>query len=57
MFIYIHIGNRVYGQRVWIPVGIDCAPLLANPFLEKSVFVLLWIKGYEEFTQEWNMEG
>ena len=28
--IYIHVGNRVYRQCVGIPMGTDCAPLLAN---------------------------
>ena len=31
--IYVSIGNRVYTQRVGIPMGTDCAPLLANLFL------------------------
>ena len=28
--IYVSIGNRVYRQCVGIPMGTDCAPLLAN---------------------------
>ena len=31
--IYASIGNRVYRQCVGIPMGTDCAPLLANLFL------------------------
>ena len=31
--IYIEIGNRVYRQRIGIPMGTDCAQLLANLFL------------------------
>ena len=31
--IYVSIGNRVYIQCVGIPMGTDCAPLLANLFL------------------------
>ena len=31
--IYINVGNRVFRQRVGIPMGTDCAPLLANLFL------------------------
>ena len=31
--IYVCIGNRVYRQSVGIPMGTDCAPLLANLFL------------------------
>ena len=31
--IYISVGNRVYRQGVGIPMGTDCAPLLANLFL------------------------
>ena len=29
----VNIGNRVYWQCVGIPMGTDCAPLLANLFL------------------------
>ena len=31
--IYISIGNKVYRQCVGIPMGTDCAPLLANLYL------------------------
>ena len=31
--IYVSIGNKVYRQCVGIPMGTDCAPLLANLFL------------------------
>ena len=31
--IYVSIGNKVYRQCIGIPMGIDCAPLLANLFL------------------------
>ena len=31
--IYVSIGKRVYRQCVGIPMGTDCAPLLANLFL------------------------
>ena len=31
--IYVSIGNRVYRQCVGIPMGTDCALLLANLFL------------------------
>ena len=31
--IYVCVGNRVYRQCVGIPMGTDCAPLLANLFL------------------------
>ena len=31
--VYVNIGNRVYRQCVGIPMGTDCAPLLANLFL------------------------
>ena len=31
--IYVSVGNRVYRQCVGIPMGTDCAPLLANLFL------------------------
>ena len=30
---YVSIGNRVYRQCVGIPMGTDCAPLVANLFL------------------------
>ena len=31
--IYIGIGNRIFKQVIGIPMGTDCAPLLANLFL------------------------
>ena len=31
--IYVSVGNRIYRQCVDIPMGTDCAPLLANLFL------------------------
>ena len=31
--IYVSIGNKVYRQCIGIPMGTDCAPLLANLFL------------------------
>ena len=31
--INVGIGNRVYRQCIGIPMGTDCAPLVANLFL------------------------
>ena len=31
--IYVSVGNRTYRQCIGIPMGTDCAPLLANLFL------------------------
>ena len=31
--IYVNVGNKVFRQCVGIPMGTDCAPLLANLFL------------------------
>ena len=31
--VFVSVGNRVYKQCVGIPMGTDCAPLLANLFL------------------------
>ena len=31
--IYVGIGNRVYRQCIGIPMGTDCAPLVANLFM------------------------
>ena len=31
--IYVSIGNKVYRQCIEIPMGMDCAPLVANVFL------------------------
>ena len=28
--IYIQVGNRIFRQTIGIPMGTDCAPLLAN---------------------------
>ena len=32
-YIYVSIGDRVYRQSVGVPMGTDCAPLVANLFL------------------------
>ena len=31
--IYIQVGNKIFRQTIGIPMGTDCAPLLANLFL------------------------
>ena len=31
--VYISVGNRIYKQTEGIPMGTDCAPMLANLFL------------------------
>jgi len=31
--VYIEVGNKVFRQRVGIPMGTNCAPLIANLFL------------------------
>ena len=31
--IYIVVGNRAFQQHIGIPMGTDCAPLLANLYL------------------------
>ena len=31
--IYVNIGSRIYRQCKGIPMGTDCAPLVANLFL------------------------
>ena len=31
--IYIQVGNRIFRQTIGIPMGTDCAPILANLFL------------------------
>ena len=31
--IYIQVGNKIFRQTISIPMGTDCAPLLANLFL------------------------
>ena len=31
--IYIQVGNKIFRQAIGIPMGTDCAPLLANLFL------------------------
>ena len=31
--LYIKVGNKVFRQQVGIPMGTNCAPLLANLFL------------------------
>ena len=37
--IYVSIGNRVYRQCVGIPMGTDCAPLLANLFYYEYKYI------------------
>ena len=32
-YLIIKVGNKVFRQQVGIPMGTDCAPLLANLFL------------------------
>ena len=31
--IYVVVGNRIFQQHIGIPMGTDCAPLLANLYL------------------------
>ena len=31
--VYTQVGNKVFRQRTGLPMGTDCAPLLANLFL------------------------
>ena len=31
--IYIHVGSVFFQQAIGIPMGIDCAPLIADLFL------------------------
>ena len=31
--IFVQVGNKVFRQCVGIPMGTDCAPLLANLYL------------------------
>ena len=31
--IFIRFGTKLYRQVVWIPIGTNCAPLVADPFL------------------------
>jgi hypothetical protein len=32
MFLHIVIGDQVFQQSFEIPMGVNCAPLFANPF-------------------------
>ena len=31
--VYIQVGNKVFRQRIGVPMGTDCVPLLGNLFL------------------------
>ena len=31
--VFVHVGNKIFRQTVGIPMGTDCAPLLANLYL------------------------
>ena len=33
--IYVSVGNKIFRQHIDIPMGTDCAPLLANLYLFK----------------------
>ena len=46
--IYVSIGNRVYRQCVGIPMGTDCAPLLANLFLFYYEYRYIYEESYQE---------
>ena len=52
--IYVSIGNRVYRQCVGIPMGTDCAPLLANLTLgahaQRGWSVCLFVDDYSRTT-------
>jgi hypothetical protein len=39
--IYIRVGNRTFCQCIGIPMGTDCAPLLANLYVfhEKTYYI------------------
>ena len=47
--IYVSIGNKVYRQCVGIPMGTDCAPLVANLFLFYYEYVTRSGKWYIHF--------
>ena len=45
--IYIRFGAKLYRQIVGIPMGTNCAPLVADLFLfcyERDIIVTKWIK-------------
>ena len=39
--IYVSVGNRVFRQCIGIPMGTDCAPLLANLYLFHFEYVYM----------------
>ena len=39
--VFVSVGNRVYRQCVGIPMGADCAPLLASLFLYRYMKSLI----------------
>ena len=42
--IYIKVGSKVFRQQVGIPMGTDCAPLLANLFLFYYEYKYMYMK-------------
>ena len=41
--IYIQVGLSVFQQAIGIPMGTDCAPLIADLFLSSSTLTFLWL--------------
>ena len=39
--IYVLVGNKIFRQRIGIPMGTDCAPLLANLYLFKLEYKIM----------------
>ena len=50
--VFVHVGKKVFRQKVGIPMGTDCAPLLANLYLfyyeylyMKNLIKSVWLNG------------
>ena len=55
--IYIRFGNKLYRQIVGIPMGINCAPLVADLFLfcyERDFMTSLSVDNQSDIIQEFN---
>ena len=53
--IFVEFGRRIFHQTIGIPMGTNCAPLLADLFLYEAEFVQSLLQaGKKHLTQQFN---
>ena len=55
--IFLRFGYKLYRQTVGIPMGTDCAPLVADLFLfcyERDFMLLLWDNNKTDIIEAFN---